>query len=106
MGCCGEKRAAAVAASQAGSRAPSEGRAGSFDARGAAQQAGAPTTARGGARYAPRKDVALRNTGVRGVRVRGTTTGRLYTFPSAGASTAVDVRDVAALLRTGLFTRS
>jgi hypothetical protein len=39
------------------------------------------------------------------ILVTGTTSGRSYTFSAAKPTQAVDVRDSAALLRTGFFER-
>jgi hypothetical protein len=39
----------------------------------------------------------------RPVQVRGTVTGRLYTFSAQDRVRAIDRRDVVGLLRTGLF---
>jgi hypothetical protein len=49
--------------------------------------------------------VQLRSVAGRGVRVRGTATGRVYEFARAGARATVDARDAGALLRTGYFFR-
>ena len=85
MGCCGERRAATVAALQTASNARSTGS--------IRQPPGEATP------------LALRYMGARPVRARGTATGRLYAFERQGAVATVDSRDVAALLRTGLFVR-
>ena len=84
MGCCGNKRAAAGAALRRrdGDTAP---------------RRAAPVSA---ARLA---DVSVRYLGARPVRVRGAATGRAYHASPANPSLAIDARDVAALVRTGLF---
>ncbi len=90
MSCCGSKRAAARAVALrrgAGSTAP----------RGAASPT-APVAA--AARPA---DVLVRYLGVQPVRVRGTASGRTYHTSSAAPTFAIDARDAAALIRTGLF---
>jgi hypothetical protein len=83
MGCCGQRRAATVAALQASSNARSTS---------PIRQRPSEATA-----------LALRYVGARPVRARGTATGRLYAFERQGAVSTVDTRDVAALVRTGLF---
>lgn len=57
-------------------------------------------------RHSERGGVAIRYVGARAVRARGTATGRLYEFTRQGTIATVDTRDVAALLRTGLFVQS
>lgn len=85
MGCCGERRAATVAALQPASSPRSTG---------PIRQGPSESTA-----------LALRYVGARPVRARGTATGRLYRLERQGAVATVDTRDVAALVRTGLFVR-
>lgn len=80
MGCCNQGRSAAVAA--AIRRPPA-----------------AP--AERAARRSP--DVAVRYTGAGRMRVRGTATGRTYTWAGGDRTLAVDPRDVAPLVRSGLF---
>lgn len=81
MGCCGKSRAAATPPRTA-------------DARQSRTSA------------APLSAVQLRSVAGRGVRVRGTATGRVYEFPRAGARATVDRGDVGAMLRTGYFVRT
>jgi hypothetical protein len=50
--------------------------------------------------------VQLRSLAGRGVRVRGSATGRVYEFARAGAHATVDARDAGAMLRTGYFVRA
>jgi len=45
----------------------------------------------------------VRYLGVQPVRVRGTASGRVYHTSSADPLLAIDARDAAALIRTGLF---
>ena len=80
MGCCGKRRAAATPPRTADARPPRTG-------------------------AAPLRAVQLRSVAGRGVRVRGTATGRVYEFARAGARATVDARDAGALLRTGYFFR-
>ena len=79
MGCCNSKRAAATAA-----------------ARGSAGRSGTHTVARAA-------DVRVRYVGADRVRVRGSATGRLYGWAGGDRTLLVDGRDVAALIRSGLF---
>jgi hypothetical protein len=85
MGCCGQGRAA-LARSTAGLTGARE-----------------TTRPRQAARRLPK--VGVRYSGHRAVRVRGTATGRIYSFTGAGVEQAVDAADVPALIRTGLFAR-
>lgn len=87
MGCCGNKRAAIGPASQPRSRVSR-----------AAEQARTPAAA------IPPSRVAVRYTGSQRIRVRGTATGSVYHCSASSRKLSVDARDVAALLRTGLFT--
>jgi hypothetical protein len=47
--------------------------------------------------------VLVRYLGAQPVRVRGTASGRIYHTSSAAPTLAIDARDAAALIRTGLF---
>jgi hypothetical protein len=78
MGCCGQGRAALRATTSAARGTP------------------------GVSRAAP--SAVVRYVGGKRVRVRGTTSGRMYEF-TGGARTTVDSGDAAALVRTGLFVR-
>lgn len=49
------------------------------------------------------RNVAVRYRGIEAVVVRGTATGRSYGFSGGSPVQMVDVRDAAALLRSGLF---
>jgi hypothetical protein len=91
MGCCGQQRAATVARLRA------------TGSRRTATNEQPP----GQARHPPSNlsTVALRYVGTRPARARGTATGRLYAFACRGAIVSVDSKDLAALLRTGLFVR-
>ncbi len=89
MGCCGQKRAAA--------RAVARGRGDGSTALRPAVSRVAPVAAARGA------DVFVRYLGVRPVRVRGAASGRTYHTSSADPMLAIDARDAAALIRTGLF---
>jgi hypothetical protein len=84
MSCCGKGRAAVA------------GMYGGAGATGAARPASAGRRGPGTTR--------LRYVGTRPARVRGTATGRTYDV-RAGDELTADTRDVAALLRTGLFSR-
>ena len=81
MGCCGSRRAAA--AQQAATPRPAP-------ARPADPHAGPAT-------------VPVRYAGGRPVYVRGTATGRRYSFARSGVVQEVDARDLPGLLRTRLF---
>ena len=81
MGCCGKSRAAATPPRTAEAR-------------------------RGRTGAAPLRAVHLRSLAGRGVRVRGSATGRVYEFARAGAHATVDARDAGAMLRTGYFVRA
>jgi hypothetical protein len=85
MGCCGQGRAALAGSSATGGRELRHSR---------------PSGGGG------RPGINLRYVGGRSVRVRGTATGKPYFFAGAGVQQMIDVGDVPALLRTGLFTRS
>jgi hypothetical protein len=77
MGCCNQKRAAMIApASPPADRAQT-----------------------------PAQRVTVRYTASRPIRVRGTATGRVYHCSARSPVLAVDARDAAALIRTGLFRR-
>ncbi len=93
MGCCGQKRAAASAALRQRDRSAAPRRAAP---RAAPRAATVPPTARAA-------NVPLRYLGVRAVRVRGAASGRVYHASAASPSIAIDARDAAALIRTGLF---
>jgi hypothetical protein len=88
MSCCGQKRAAASAALRR------------RDGNGAPQRAAPRAAPVEGGRLA---NVLVRYLGVQPVRVRGTASGRVYRASSADPSIAIDARDAAALIRTGLF---
>ena len=81
MGCCGSRRAAA--AQLTARQRPAH-------VRPADSRATAPT-------------VPVRYVGDRPVYVRGTATGRRYSFARSGVVEDVDVRDLPGLRRTGLF---
>jgi hypothetical protein len=87
MGCCNKKRATIA---PAGRRSPPPGR--------PAEQAGTPSPMGHSSR------VPVRYAGTRRIQVRGTATGGVYHCSASSPVLSVDVRDVAALLRTGLFT--
>jgi len=91
MGCCGQKRAAASVALRRRDRSAAPQRAAPRVASASALAAGRPA------------DVPLRYLGVRAVRVRGSASGRVYHASSTRPSITIDARDVAALIRTGLF---
>jgi hypothetical protein len=89
VGCCGSKRAAARAvALRRGNGSAAPRRAVSW---------AAPVAAARGA------DIFVRYLGVRPVRVRGAASGRTYHTSAADPMLAIDARDAAALIRTGLF---
>jgi len=79
MGCCGSRRAAA------------------------AQLAATQRPARPADRHAAPATVSVRYVGDRPAYVRGTATGRRYSFARSGGVADVDARDLPGLLRTGLF---
>lgn len=81
MGCCGSRRAAAAQLTARQRPAP---------VRPADSRAAAPM-------------VPVRYVGNRPVYVRGTATGRRYSFARTGAVEDVDARDLPRLRRTGLF---
>jgi hypothetical protein len=86
MGCCGKKRASMRLAS---------------NVRSARAITPRPLTAK-----ARQPDVPLRYLGSRAIRVRGSASGRVYTAPANPTPALfVDPRDVAALVRTGYFSR-
>jgi hypothetical protein len=87
MGCCNKRRATVAPAAR---RSPAAGP--------PAGQARAP-----GVTGQPSR-VPVRYTGTRRIQVRGTATGGVYHCSASSPVLIVDVRDVAALLRTGLFT--
>lgn len=88
MGCCGSKRAAAsAAAGRPGGGAPP---------RTVAPGAGPAAAGRPA-------DVIVRYVGARPVRARGAASGRSYQTSPADPLVAIDARDAAALIRTGLF---
>ena len=81
MGCCGSRRAAAAQLTATQRPAP---------VRPAGSRAAAPI-------------VPVRYLGDRPVYVRGTATGRRYSFARIGVIEDVDARDLPGLRRTGLF---
>ncbi len=85
MGCCGQKRAALIAASRT---APAPG------AR--SDRAPAP---------GPAPAVSLRYVGGRPVSVRGIASGHVYSFSRTAPLQPVNAADAPALLRTGQFMR-
>lgn len=86
MGCCGDQRARATSRASAAVRA-----------------VGTPGTrqTRPAARAVP-----VRYIGSRAVAVRGSVSGRTYTFRTPNDLHNVDARDVPGLLRTGYFRRA
>lgn len=97
MSCCGHKRALASAAAGARRRDASTA---SRRAASTARTTIGPLTAPGRA-----ADVLVRYLGALPVRVRGAASGRIYHASPADVSLAVDARDAAALIRTGLFRK-
>lgn len=95
MACCGQGRAA-LRASQAASqpRPPITLR--------AAAGAG---TARAMPASPPRPVVPVRYLGAAPIVVRGTVSGRAYRFAAGSSVQPIDSRDVAGLLRKGIFRR-
>jgi len=87
MSCCNQKRAAAIA-----SASPPR------PARTQRAEPAPPQPARQLSR------TTVRYVGVQPVRVRGTASGRVHQCSAASRVLLVDTRDVAALVRTGLFT--
>jgi hypothetical protein len=85
----------ALRASQA-SAAPSAPRASPAAGGGIARLADAP---------APRASVVVRYLGAAPIVVRGAVTGRAYSFAAGRPIQPVDARDVAGLLKKGLFRR-
>jgi len=85
MGCCDKKRASMRGAAVTRPGKPLTGR---LEPRGTAAE------------------VRLRYLGNRAIRVRGSASGRTYVVPGRTAGPVlVDARDVAALVRTGYFSR-
>jgi hypothetical protein len=72
---------------------------------GAVQPRPAPPTPAASSHGLLPASVKLRYTGVAAVRVRGSQTGRTYTFSRSEPEAAVDRRDVEGLMRIGLFRR-
>jgi hypothetical protein len=87
MGCCDKKRAAIVPTGQLSPRMSRE-----------AERTWIPAAA------GQRSQVTVRYTGAQRIQVRGTATGTVYHCSASSRILSVDVRDVPALLRTGLFT--
>ena len=102
MGCCDKKRAMIAptgrANPQASAAGTQKGRPGLPGGQGAEPAAAKPAAA-----VAPAR-VTVRYAGAQRIRVRGTATGSVYHCSASSRMLSVDVRDVAALLRTGLFT--
>ena len=98
MVCCGKRRS--TLSTQPTSARPSVGmtdrlaRAAGTDARMAAPKGGAANAA-----------VTIRYVKTGSIVVRGVATGRRYTFSAQNTVQVVDQKDVAAMLRTGLFRR-
>lgn len=88
MACCGQKRMA-VAGDRYGATARLAG-------RGASGVASGPGQA---------DDVVLRYRGAGTFSIRSPITGRAYGCASTGTDVMIDARDVAMLVRTGLFAR-
>lgn len=97
MGCCDKKRAVLVPAGRPRAQAS---RAGTRDTRPGPRVSQARTTP---AAVSPSR-VTVRYAGTKKIRVRGTATGSVYHCSASSRMLSVDVRDVAALLRTGQFT--
>jgi hypothetical protein len=101
MGCCDKKRSVMAPTSRSGSQVnravTQESRPGTRVGRGA-------ESARRPAAAVPPARVTVRYAGAQRIRVRGTVTGSIYHCSASSLMLSVDVRDVAALLRTGLFT--
>ena len=101
MGCCDKKRTVIAPTGRTGPQA----------SRAGAQESRADFPASRGARHArtpagavPLARVTIRYGGAKRIQVRGTATGSIYRCSASSRMLSVDVRDVTALLRTGLFT--
>lgn len=95
MTCCGQGRAALEASQTASQPRP----------RVALATAASASAGRAATASLPRSVVPMRYLGAAPMVVRGAVTGHAYQFASGRAVQPVDARDVAGLLKKGIFRR-